>query len=37
MKLAVAVFLSLASASLSKKQLLHNKLYGLSELVSEFE
>jgi len=37
MKYAVAVLLGLASASFSEKQLLHNEVVALSELISEFE
>jgi hypothetical protein len=37
MKLAFAIVLGFASASLSKKLLLNKKLIALSELISDFE
>ena len=37
MKLVFAIILGFASASLSKKLLLHNKLIAVSELISDFE
>jgi len=37
MKFAVAALLGVTSAALSEKQLIHNQLVALSEIVSEFE